>query len=135
MENKPVDDFVKIVDEKISTFEINLLKVKEDLAEKNSYIVEWEEKVTKLKKLCEHIENRDEEALKVLETKINVIEKDKVIIESSRYQLKCSECDFLGSSENGLKVHKSKKHTVRSAIKSTFCELCSKSYFQDHIIV
>ena len=46
------------MDEKISTFEINLLKVEKDLVEKDSYIVKLEEKVTKLEKLCEHIENR-----------------------------------------------------------------------------
>ena len=128
LENKPVDDFAKIVDDKISSLESNLMKVREVLAEKDSYIVRLEEKVTKMEKLCDYIENRYEETLKVLETKMNVIEKDKVIKESSRYQLKCSECDFLGSSENGLKVHKSKKHAVRSAIKTTVCELCSKSF-------
>ena len=77
-------------------------------------------------KFYEQIANSQEEKFKALEKHMNVIEKAHE--KSTRYQLKCSKSDFMGSSENGLKVHIAKKHTVRSENKSTSCEMCNKSF-------
>ena len=115
-----------MMDAKIETFESNLQKVKEGLAEKDSYIAKLEERLTELEKFYEQIANSQEEKFKALEKHMNVIEKAHE--KSTRYQLKCSKSDFMGSSENGLKVHIAKKHTVRSENKSTACEMCNKSF-------
>ena len=49
-----------MMDAKIETFESNLQKVKEGLAEKDSYIVKLEKRVTELEKFCEQITNSQE---------------------------------------------------------------------------
>ena len=61
--------------------------------------------------------------MEVIEQEINT-KRDK----PSKYTLTCSECDFIGSIQNGLKVHKAKKHTAISENKSTMCEVCGESF-------
>ena len=50
-------------------------------------------------------------------------------------EIKCPSCEFTTTSEQGLKVHKKKKHTNQSFLK--ICSLCDKTFktyqkFRDH---
>ena len=80
-----------------------------------------------------------EEGLKIL--KKCVSEKD-ILIEALENKLneksdknttkvKCSQCDFEGNSQHGLKVHMARKHTINVDNKSRKCELCDKEFEND----
>ena len=64
-------------------------------------------------------------------SKTNDISREKVVAEKipevlktheadiSEVEIKCTECEFVTTSENGIKVHKAKKHT-----RVLQCEIC-----------
>ena len=121
---------MQIVDSRIETSENNLKTVQQGLAEKDTYIVKLEEKIKVLENKFEKFAQNEEERIKLLEDKVKVTEQDMNTKRDkpSKCTLKSSECDFIGSTQNGLKVHKAKKHTAISENKSTMCEVCGESF-------
>ena len=43
-------------------------------------------------------------------------------------KIRCSQCDYEGNSQHGLKVHMAKKHTALEEIKSNKCDLCDAKF-------
>ena len=94
----------------IKTSENNLKTVQQGLAEKDTYAVELEEKIKVLENKFEKFAQNEEVRIKLLEDKMEVIKQEinTKLDKPSKYTLICSECDFIGSTQNGLKVHKAK---------------------------
>ena len=42
--------------------------------------------------------------------------------------MKCTNCDYESTSEQGLKVHFARKHTANKLESSSTCELCDKKF-------
>ena len=91
----------------------------------------------------ENLQNEIEKKFQSFEESLNLLKKcvlDKdIVIESLENRLnekldknttkvKCSKCDFEGSSKHGLKVHMARKHTLHIDSKSKICEVCDQEF-------
>ena len=87
--------------EKIRNLELNIEK-KFEMFESN---------LNSLKQYIEKLEQR----FKSKPDKINI-------------KIRCSQCDYEGNSQHGLKVHMAKKHTALEEIKSNKYDLCDEKF-------
>ena len=67
---------MQVVEARIETSENNLKTVQHGFAEKDSYIVKLEERVKVLEKKFEKFAQNEEERIKSLKDKVNMIKKD-----------------------------------------------------------
>ena len=101
------------IEKKFETFEKNLKTLKECIAEKDAQI-------ESLERILTEIEIK-------LEGEGGIV-KDKLHLEKPRKTkpLKCPQCNFETNSENGLKIHTARKHTLINEISSLKCEPCDQ---------
>ena len=121
-------------DTKIETFEGKLNTMKMCLENKDDYITNLEAKVKDVESKhdnfvkiqeAENIEN--EKKLQTLLEKLSILENS--IIKNSSELLKCTKCKFETHSEQGLKTHITRKHTIISSTGyPKKCELCEKQF-------
>ena len=131
------EEVLKTVDDKIDTFENNLLTLKKCIAEKDTFISNLEKKVVDLETKLADISKLHNEKIEELEKRFNVCDakKDAIdnkvkdieenqnnLIEESMEKYKCNLCEFTSFYRKGLKIHKKKMH------KSYSCKECDKVY-------
>jgi hypothetical protein len=131
------EEFVKAVEIKIEVFETNLSTVKKSLAEKDSFISTLESKIEDFEELNKVQNAKIEQLVKDNEHNSKNIEylKDKfsnlanLIPVKSVSSLKCTKCEFETQSDQGLKTHITRKHTIiTNGGYPKSCELCEKQF-------
>ena len=73
---------------------------------------------------CEQCENgieREKSAKKHLENNHLQTQEGEIASTSNRNKFKCDECDFLGDSTNGMKMHMTEAHEME-------CDICNQSF-------
>ena len=131
MKNTDKNKLAKEVDKQVEAFDQRFQKLVEAIEVKDSVIVKLEQRLINI----ENQNNENKRKLKDCETSLkkiqknneNVKEKLSKIDKSKPKNLQCNECDFSTSSQQGLKIHKRKKHTKIEA--STFprkCDVCDR---------
>jgi prefoldin subunit 5 len=120
------------------------------ISEVKSKLEDREHELDSLQKLVhetnvkfENLQTEIEKKFKSFEESLNilkkcVLEKDILIetlenklnekLDKNTTKVKCSKCNFEGSSKHGLKVHMARKHTLHFDSKSKKCELCDKDF-------
>ena len=126
MENQPKEnyptptdnEFRKRIENRLAVFENNFEILKKTVCEKDAYITNLEEKLSKVVEA----NKEQEEKIEKLAQQVKVISESSI---SAKNIFKCRNCDFETNSEKGLKQHTSKKHTKsEDKGKKLFCEHC-----------
>ena len=96
----------KDMDRKIEAFESKIATLGQCIQEKNDAIA-------LLQKRLDDLENKP---------------TTKTIVEKKKKKVSCTKCDYTSSSEQGLRIHSARKHTVNKEESSNVCELCDKKF-------
>ena len=94
------------IDRKIEAFESKMSTVIHAIKEKDDAIASLQ------KKLCD----------------FGYKFESKIVEKKKRKIFKCTSCDYESSSQQGLKIHIARKHTVNKLETSSICELCDKKF-------
>ena len=132
-----IEQLANDMENKFETFETNFVTMKKCLAEKDSYIVNLENKVKDMDSNFEaqnlkikNLENSNQEIMKELaKFKENMSNNDNLAEVETEEKFKCDKCDFESNSKHGLKVHITRKHTNMTKEKyPRKCDLCEKKF-------
>ena len=116
---KTIDSISDIFEKKLKNLESKVDHQRKDLDTKNSQILGLEMKLDELEKKYKSDKLAKDKKIKELE---NIVKnKGKRDQES----FKCSDCEFVSKSKNGLKTHKAKMHTkTKESEYPAECEFC-----------
>ena len=131
------EEFAQAVEIKMEVFETNLSTLKKSLIEKDTYISKLENKIQDFEKVCEVQQENIEQLVKDNENNSKNIEylKDKfsnlanLVPIKSVNSFKCTNMHSKTQSEQGLKTHITRKHTLITSIGyPKTCDLCDKQF-------
>ena len=115
------DSFINTLIKKIQVIEDTFSSFKDDLKNKNSEIKSLELKLDEQEKKHKNDKQVKDKKLKELESVIK--QKQKQAQADDEY--KCSECDSVFKTKNGLKTHKVRMHTQTKNVQYPLeCEYC-----------
>ena len=117
------NDLVKQVEKKIDTFEKQMNNMRKELEAKNAQIAGLELRMDDVNK--KHLDEKKQKEKKIKELENMLKKQDKEKIQNEVEQFKCTQCDFVTTSNKGLKTHVKRKHTEITSDKyPKTCELC-----------
>ena len=99
----------------------NLTKV---VNEKDQVINKLAEKIEKLEKKINHNNEVHEQSSEIEKEIVEKEVMEEISKEKEKEVFKCSKCKFETIHENGLKIHKKRKHIKASKT----CDLCDKKF-------
>ena len=127
------DDKVKELSDKMKTMENKCSDLEKQLAEKDGENKHLGEEIdrkieafeSKMSTIIQSIKEKDD-AIASLEKKLDDLENNlasKVVEKKKKKIFKCTNCNYESSSDQGLKIHIARKHTVNKLETSSICEL------------
>ena len=133
MKNSGNENLVIEVDKKVEAFEKRLQQLVKAIEEKDSVILTMEKRVMTLENANtdnkRKLKDCENSLKKIQKNNENVKEKLNKIDKTKPKNLNCDQCDFSTSSQQGLTIHKRKKHT--KVVTSDFprkCDLCDMEF-------
>ena len=129
------DDKVKSIAEKCKKVEEKCDKLEKDLEENKNLGKEIDVKIetfeNKISTLIQCIEEKDKsiaELTKRLSDLEKKVESEQDLNKANIKKFSCPNCNYESKSEQGLKIHISRKHNVKNVVDSKSCELCDKKF-------
>ena len=117
--SKKLEEKVETLEKKIETQQKDFDNQRKDLEAKQSHILGLEIRLDELEKKYKSEKLAKDKKIKELENLV----KNKGKRDPDSF--KCSECEFVSKSKNGLKTHKAKMHTkTKESEYPAECELC-----------
>ena len=117
--SKNLEEKVETLEKKIETQQKDFDNQRKDLEAKKSHIHGLEIRLDELEKKFKSEKLAKDKKIKELENLV----KNKGKRDQDSF--KCSECEFVSKSKNGLKTHKAKMHTkTKESEYPAECELC-----------
>ena len=118
MSIKELEENVMMLENVVETRDLEIYRLKEDIEsfEASSSVYNSAN--------CEQCENgieREKSAKKHLENNHLQAQEGEIASTSNRNKFKCDECDFLGDSTNGMKMHMTEAHEME-------CDICNQSF-------
>ena len=117
--NKILEEKLKKIEKKLDTQQKDFDNQRKDLEAKKSHILGLEIRLDELEKKYKSEKLTKDKKIKELE----ILVKNKGKRDQDSF--KCSDCEFVSKSRNGLKTHKAKMHTkTKESEYPAECELC-----------
>ena len=126
-----LDALDKAFNKRVNELENSIVSMQNELIGKDSIISGLELRLDELEKKQKNYQQIKDKKIKDLE---NVIKK-KSIQEQSHEDFRCSKCDFVSKTKNGLKTHKARMHTKINVLQYPVeCELCEAKLENEQIM-